>query len=137
MRLYTQLHQGMLLTSHLIIHPLTFHCPTPCLLPFLFSLLPSPQPPFLSIKHLTFQKCSDDPFLLSWHLTKSFTTFSLPHCHTHTITHIHTYTHSYTHTYNSYIPQTEQDEPEERMLFRKGNVTDLLDVTHSNPYHTH
>ena len=25
-------------------------------------LLPSPQPPFLSTKHHTFQKCSDDPF---------------------------------------------------------------------------
>ena len=36
-RLYTQLYQGTLLTSHLILHPLTFLCPTPCLLPFFFS----------------------------------------------------------------------------------------------------
>ena len=100
-RLYTQLHQGTVLTSHLILHPLTFLCPTPCLLPFLFSLLPSPQPPFLSTKHHTFQKRSDDPFLLSWHLAKSFTTFSLPHCHIHRHTHTHTliHTQSYTHAH--------------------------------------
>ena len=34
---------------------------------------------------------------------------------------------------SSYIPQTEQHEPEGRMLFHLGNVTDLLDVTPSNP----
>ena len=33
----------------------------------------------------------------------------------------------------SYIPQTEQHEPEGQMLFRLGNVTDLLDVTPNNP----
>ena len=81
----------------------------------LLVLSPSPQPPFLSIKHLTFQKCSDDPFLLSWHLAKSFTTFSLPHCyiHTYTHTHIHKYTviHTYTHNTCSYIPQAKQHEP--------------------------
>ena len=33
----------------------------------------------------------------------------------------------------SYIPQTEQHEPEGRMLFCLGNVTYLLDVTPSNP----
>ena len=75
LRLYTQLHQGTLLTSHLILHPLTFFCPTPCLLPFLFS--PPPQPPFLSTKHLTFQTVQMIHFYLSWHLAKSFTTFSL------------------------------------------------------------
>ena len=31
-----------------------------------------------------------------------------------------------------YIPQTEQHEPEGRMLFRLGNVTNLLDVTPGN-----
>ena len=30
---------------------------------------------------------------------------------------------------NSHIPQMEQHEPEGRMLFCLGNVTDLLDVT--------
>ena len=75
LRLYTQLHQGTLLTSHLTLHPLTFFCPTPCLLPFLFS--PPPQPPFLSTKHLTFQTVQMIHFYLSWHLAKSFTTFSL------------------------------------------------------------
>ena len=34
---------------------------------------------------------------------------------------------------NSYIPQTEQHEPEGRMLFCLGNVTNLLDGTPSNP----
>ena len=42
-------------------------------------------------------------------------------------------------TNNSYIPQTEQHEPEQRMLFCLGNVTNLLDVTPSNqmshPFH--
>ena len=33
---------------------------------------------------------------------------------------------------SSYIPQTEQHEPEGRMLFCLGNVTNLLDVTPSN-----
>ena len=33
---------------------------------------------------------------------------------------------------NSYIPQTEQHEPEGRMLFCLGNLTNLLDVTPSN-----
>ena len=32
----------------------------------------------------------------------------------------------------SYIPQTEQHEPEGRMLFHLGNVTNLLDVTPKN-----
>ena len=37
-------------SSHsLSINLLLFLCPIPCLLPLLFSLLPSPQPPFLSI----------------------------------------------------------------------------------------
>jgi len=51
-------------------------------------------------------------------------------------THIHTCIHTNIYTYNSYIPQTEQYEPEERMLFYLGNVTNLLDVTLSNtlPY---
>ena len=44
----------------------------------------------------------------------------------------HTHTHTHTHTHNSYIPQTEQHEPEGRMLFCLGNVTNLLDVTPSN-----
>ena len=57
----------------------------------LLVLSPSPQPPFLSTKHLTFQKCSDDPFLLSWHLAKSFTNFSVVITHTHTH---HTHTHT-------------------------------------------
>ena len=35
--------------------------------------------------------------------------------------------------YNSYIPQTEQHEPEGQMLFCLGNVINLLDVTPSNP----
>ena len=34
------------------------------------------------------------------------------------------------HANSSYIPQTEQHEPE---VFRLGNVTYLLDVTPSNP----
>ena len=44
-----------------------------------------------------------------------------------------THTHTHTHTHNSYIPQTEQHEPEGWLLFRLGNVTNLLDVTPSNP----
>ena len=43
--------------------------------------------------------------------------------------------------HNSYSPQTEQHEPEGRMLFSLGNVTNLLDVTPSNQishhYHLH
>ena len=62
--------------------------------------------------------------------------------HTHTCSHMHnthaphkharTHARTRTHTHNSYIPQMEQHEPEERMLFHLGNVTDLLDVTPSN-----
>ena len=33
----------------------------------------------------------------------------------------------------SYLPQTEQHEPERQNVFRLGNVTYLLDVTPSNP----
>ena len=39
---------------------------------------------------------------------------------------------SHTHIHNSYIPQTEQHEPEGGM-FCLGIVTHLLDVTPSNP----
>ena len=49
-----------------------------------------------------------------------------------TFTHTQSHTHSHTHTHNSYIPQTEQHEPEGRMLLCLGNVTNLLDVTPSN-----
>ena len=49
---------------------------------------------------------------------------------THNLVKVHTF---HTHTHSSYIPQTEQHEPEGRMLFHLGNVTYLLDVTPSNP----
>ena len=39
----------------------------------------------------------------------------------------------YSHASNSYIPQMEQGELEEQMLFHLENVTYLLDVTPSNP----
>ena len=49
-------------------------------------------------------------------------------------THVHTHnTHTHMHAHNSYIPQTEQHEPEGRMLFCLGNVTNLLDGNPSNP----
>ena len=46
------------------------------------------------------------------------------------------------HVFNNYIPQTEQHEPEGRMLFPLANVTYLLDVlplaTHCHiHYHQH
>ena len=46
----------------------------------------------------------------------------------------HRYTYMRARTHNSYIPQTEQHEPEGqmRMLFCLGNVTNLLDVAPSN-----
>ena len=37
------------------------------------------------------------------------------------------------HAFNNCIPQTEQHEPEGRMLFHLGNVTYLLDVIPTNP----
>ena len=63
------------------------------------------------------------------------------HTHIHTYTHTNTYIHTIIITYihaciltnSSYIPQTEQHEPEGQMLFHLGNVTNLLDVTPSNP----
>ena len=60
-------------------------------------------------------------------------THTCTHAHMHTRTHAHTHTRTHAHTHNSYIPQTEQHEPEGRMLFCLGNVTNLLDVTPSNP----
>ena len=59
--------------------------------------------------------------------------FTLQHTNTYIHTYTRTYIHTYIHTYNSYIPQMEQHEPEGRMLFCLGNVTNLLDVTPSNP----
>ena len=78
------------------------------------------------------------PFIMVSHCLSSPLPLSLPHTHT-PHTHMHAHTHS--HTHNSYIPQTEQHEPEGRMLFCLGNVTHLLDVTPSNslphPLHLH
>ena len=39
---------------------------------------------------------------------------------------VNCHTHTCTHTHNSYIPQTEQHEPEGQMLFCLGNVTSQM-----------
>ena len=66
--------------------------------------------------------------------TTTHTTCTCTHACTQPRTHTShtTRNHTHTHTHNSYISLMEQHEPEGRMLFCLGNVTNLLDVTPSN-----
>ena len=121
-RLYTQLHQGTLLTFHLILHPLTSFVP---LSVFPSSSLPSPQPPFLSIKHLR-NVISSKVFSLphsdhAFNPTHAYSYTPFPnnppthtqhahthtqHAHTHTLTHTHADIHTHTHSYTQFFYTT-------------------------------